>query len=51
MSVPVKLVSFAAVVALSFGIAYGAGAAIGPIGEGSPATTPTTTSADHGGHP
>ena len=52
MSVPAKLASFAAVLALSFGVAYGAGAAVGPIGADDPVPAATsTTMPEHGGHP
>lgn len=60
MSVPAKLAAFAVVLVLSFGAAYGVGAAVGPIEDDPPdgahtpaATTVTTaatmTDADHGG--
>ena len=57
MSVPVKLAAFAVVLALSFGAAYGVGAAVGPIEDDpsdaahTPAATTggTMTDADHGG--
>jgi hypothetical protein len=55
VSVPAKLVAFAVVLALSFGAAYGVGAAVGPIDDAQddPHTTATTITpmadADHGG--
>ncbi len=60
MSVPAKLAAFAVVLVLSFGAAYGVGAAVGPIEDGSvddghaptvstPPPIPATADAEHGG--
>lgn len=51
MTVPAKLASFAAALAVTFAAAYGAGAAVGPVGADDPPAPTTTVPTHEGGHP
>jgi hypothetical protein len=52
VNVPARLAAFAAVLAITFGAAYAAGAAVGPVGGGDPVpATTTSVPGGHGSHP